>query len=169
MTRKLYYYIIAITLGLIALYFLTSVFILRDYGIYAYNTTRIQNLIVLVIVLFQIAHAKRIYKLLFYTLLPVAIIGLLFLIMHWPYGRLLFFVPSIIILVGLLINNLNKNPERITTYFILSFPLFHLFCFHIARNHFPGQGIFRVLEFILMGIVSCAVSFRLYKLSRLNK
>lgn len=169
MTRKLYYYIIAITLGLIALYFWTCVFILKDNGIYPYNTTRIQNLIVLLIMLFQTAHAKKTFKILNSTLLPITIIGLMFLIMHWPFGRLLFFVPSIIILVGLLLNNSTKNSERLTTYIILTFPPFHLLCFYITINHFPGQGLFRLLDFILMGIVSIAVSIRLYRLSRQTK
>jgi len=166
MTQKLYYYIIAITLGLIALYFTTCVFILKDLGIYPYNTTRIQDLIALLIVLFQTVNAKKGFRILNFILLPITLIGLMFLIMHWPFGRLLFFVPSIIILIGLLLNNLSKTPERLTTYFILTFPPFHLLSFYITINHSLGQGLFRLLDFILMGIVSIAVSIRLYRLSR---
>lgn len=169
MMRKLYYYIIAITLGIIALYFWTCVFILKDKGIYPYNTTRIQNLIVLLIVLFHTAHAKKTFKILNFILLPITVIGFMLLVMHWPFARLLFFVPSIIILAGLLLNNSTKNPERLTTYFILTFPSFHLLCFYIKINHFPGQGLFSLLDFILMGIVSIAVSLRLYKMSKQTK
>lgn len=166
MSQKLYYYIIAITLGLIALYFWTCVFILKDYGHYPYNTARFQNIIAFLIILFHTNKARKGLRIVNFILLPIAIIGLMFLIMHWPFGRLLFFPPSILIIIALFLNNSINSPERFTTYFILIFPLFHLLCFYLTVSRLPVQSSFRLLDFILMGMVSLTVINRLYQLRR---
>jgi len=169
MAQKTYYFIIAITLGLIAIYFGACVFSFNvlKMDIRPFNTQPIINLIVLLIIIYQTAHTShKTYKLLNFILLPVAIIGFLFTIMHWPFGRILFFIPVAVTLFLLMLDNVAKTRERRTIYFIMAFPLVHLAYVYWAINHLPGQGIFYILDHCTMGIVASVVSVRLFNQHR---
>jgi hypothetical protein len=161
MTRKVYYYILAITLSLIVIYAVAGIFFRKNFGISYSAIAHLKDLIALFIVLYHTAQSKKIIRILNTLLLPACMFGLVFLIMHWPFGKILFFIPATIILIGLFADLFIRVPERLTTFFILLFPAFQLLYIY-AVIHRSG-GPFAVLAIFLMGIIALALIIRILR------
>lgn len=159
MSRKTFYYILAIILSLIVIDFVTAVYFRKNSGISFHSIAHIKDLVALFIILYQTAQARKTIRILNYILLPAGAIGLLFLIQHWPLGRVLFFIPGIVIVIGLYADTFKNRAERLTTSFILFFPAFHLLYIYFAINYFAGA--LAVLSYFVMGIIALAVIIRL--------
>ena len=165
MTRKTYYYILSISFILIALYSVLDAFVLSGMRINNSFMFSVRNITIIFILIYETIHAGKVIRIINMIALPLLFIGLMFILMHWPFGVALFLFPALLVVLGLFTNTLKNEKERASTLLILSIPLFHLIGMSIKIFHYPGAGLVFFSAFILMFITGIVVGIRAYKMS----
>src|SRR6188768_1993709 len=107
MGRKTFYIFIAAAFSLICTYTLLRVLSFEHIPIL--KTKFFRDMIVVLIVIYEIYYAQKTVRTIGFFLISIAIIGFFFRIMHWPFGNLLFFGPALIIALVLIFNAIRSS------------------------------------------------------------
>lgn len=162
MTRKTYYYILAFSFLIIPLFFLFDNFIFSFLGIRNNYIFIARNVLIVFIVLYETACAENVFKLINRIAIPIMFIGIMFKIMHWPFGLLLFLVSAITIILVLFISNIKNSSEKNVIFLILLLPTIHLLNIFRGIFHYPGGGLVGFFELLVMLFVGIILAIRLY-------
>ena len=163
MTIKIHYINLTILLSIISfLYFLWH--LRNDFPIFNFVELKYIRLLIkftlfYIIIRETITCSPKI-RLLIFSLLPFTIIGYLFIIQHWPNGKLIFLISGISILSILLFSNrsTNKNLRLL----ILSIPGYFIIGRFITIFN-PCGIILTILHYYLIITIAIILIFKLVK------
>lgn len=158
MSKKVYYFIVFLSLGIISIYALLRIF-LGNVDIPRYNTEIIKALVALLILSYELSVARNPYRIICLVLVPLAVIGFLFRILHWPGSFM--FILSLLIINSTLIIRLVID-KLFADLLILLFPLIYtvaLFC-HFSR--FGCAGPMWVIVIAAMCIASITAGVKAF-------
>lgn len=159
MGRKTFYTIIAVGLSAIFVYTVICIFVLKDMGIRTIQTARLKDLIAVSIIVYETLYATKTIRIICISLFPVAIIGFLFRIMHWPGGLLLFLGSILTVITLLLVNAVKSDKNRVDKIIVLIYPL--------SRFIFMTTSIYRLpvfwwtFDLIIIGLTAMFLCARL--------
>ncbi|MDQ3048472.1 MAG: hypothetical protein M3R27_13065 [Bacteroidota bacterium] len=151
MKRRTYYYIVASGLTAIFIYTLLGTF-LRQLDLPILPIEGLRVLFALFIIIYEAASAKKIVKIISFSLFPLALIGYMFRIMHWPFGLLMFLGSLSLILTVLFINAFKSVDNRVEKIVILVYPLSHFIFIITSIYHLPA--IWLVFDFFIIGLTA---------------
>lgn len=152
MRRKIFYLIIAIGLSAILIYSLVFVSVLEDLDIQPINIARIKMLFGILIVIFESSIAIKWIRNINLFLLTISLIGVTFMILHWPFGHLIFNMSFLIIMVLLFINALKSIEYSYDKTLILIFPLSELLI--EIENIYYKPFAFFVIDLFIIGLTA---------------
>jgi hypothetical protein len=121
---------------------------------------RLKDILALFILFVQISYSSRFIQRSTTVLSFFAIVGYLFAIQHWPYGRVLF-IGSFAIIISLLFwDSVRSRTNRGINLCILAFPAIHLLVItgYIYRINFGF-----ILDLIAMSFVAIVVGRSIFK------
>lgn len=153
MTRKTYYYILLIILSL----FFVDFFIPVGYRpVHAYV---LRNFAAAFILISETLLSKRPYRILNEFVIPIAFVGYLFLVMHWPLGWQLFVGAIMAALILLFINVIKNETNKVTHIIILTIPLIHYLDRVFKLFHLAGSGPLLIFEWVayLLAIITLII------------
>lgn len=159
MTRKTFYLIITFGLATIFLFTLYSIFFHVNGG--AKWTSNLKNWFAISIIIFEALDAKKTHQKIIFWLLPLTIIGLLFSIMHWPFGLLMFLGSLLIILTVLFISATKSETNRTDNIMILLFPISRFIFMTTKIFHLPA--FWWTFDLFIMGLLATYLAVRLAK------
>ncbi len=163
MTRKTYYYFLLISLGLTSLYFFLRFSLFWFFDITLNNYNALPSFIAIFILIYETIHAKKNIKTFNAILFAFLFIGYAFIVMHWPFGRLIFLGSISAIALGLIINTFKIGEGKHLAFIILIIPVFRLCFMLITIYHFPGTGVLWFIENVIMAIVAIAIGMKLFR------
>jgi hypothetical protein len=155
MVKRIYYFTLLIGFSLLFLQFiLSTLYIFKDIEkILSVETVEnIEISLYILILLVQIFRLKNPYKAICFGLFFIIPIGVVFVIQHWPWGKVLYFVPSFA-LVAILFSQVEKRKENIVSFLTLGLVLFELVSiFLIVNSSFPSSILF-LIKNIFIGVI----------------
>ena len=136
MSRKVYYYGVAIALSFVFLLTLYNIFLRELFGAFHVHEPLIKDVTVIFIVAMELCLAPRKSRI-FGSLLAIPfIIGYLLRVMHWPGGAILFIASGIAILLVLTLTAISEKKHRLQHLSLLLFPATHFIYFITLRSPF---------------------------------
>ena len=151
MKRQIYYYILLFGLTFFVLEFLHYISPI-DFGIYLTNRNELSSLLSLTILVVETIRSNRTVRTLNLVLFISALLGFSFMVMHWPFGRLIFFSTLFGIMLTIVVHRLKCKTDNFT-FVLLTVPLVRVVCTWTAIYDFPGYGPLWIIEFIIMTLV----------------
>ena len=166
MTRKTYYNILLFGLGFIFIYSLLGIF---SFSLFNIHLPRpyfgyLMDVFVFYIVIFETINARKQIFWLNVLFIFAAIASRLFIVMHWPYG-LLVYVLSTSTIIGLLVYDIIKTKSDVQLRVIIFlYPVSRLIFQVIFSNHLYIPWWF--IDLLALGIITAHLIFRLVKNNR---
>ncbi|HTE34059.1 MAG TPA: hypothetical protein VK666_26950 [Chryseolinea sp.] len=147
MTRKSYYILVVILSLIISGY--SARFFFRIEG--PAGTFWFDLGLVFFILMFEISELSRKLRILAGVMLPIAIIGTLFAVQHWPLTRVLMFAGWGGLVLIPVIHAFFLKQHRAITLMILLYPLLYYIGFVMKNSSWPAGGlVFIVSKFLLV-------------------
>ena len=168
MIRQLYYYIIILGLIFFVLEFLLHGLLRLNIGLHVTNLNELKSLLALIIIIGETIKSKKTIQTTNIIFIVFSLFGLMFTIMHWPFGRLLFLIPILFIIVILFISSFKNRVHKLDTTIILAIPFARFLCTWTAISNFPGFGLLCIIEIIIMFLVLVVLGMKLIS-HRLDK
>jgi hypothetical protein len=136
MNRKTYYDVLLAGCIFIIIYYVFSTFIFAPLGVYLplKYFGHLKNIFAFFIILYEIINSDKIIKRICVSLLPVAFIGKLFIIMHWPFGFIIFIASALAVWILLAINAYRSGVEVALKIIILLYPLTRIVFHQVFLN-----------------------------------
>lgn len=147
MTRKSYYILVVILSLIISGYTARIFFHVAGPG---GGTFWFDVSLAFLILIFEISKLPRKLRILAGAMLPIAIIGTLFAVQHWPVARVLTFTGWGGLVLVPVIHAFFLTQYRAITLMILLYPLLYYIGFVMKNSHCPAGGlVFIVAKFLL--------------------
>jgi hypothetical protein len=159
MSKKAYYISLAILFVFISFYFFIFSTILISLNIKLdLSLQTVVKFSILLILVFETAFNSILLK---YALFSTLFIGYFSIVQHWPFGRLIFYITGLILILNLILKALKEKTNQKVTFYIISIPTYYLMA-RIMSLFYPCWGILSILNFILIAIVSYVLIKNLY-------
>lgn len=167
MPRKTFSLFISLTLLAFLIYFTLSIEFFREWGLRRPPVSRIMELLALLIVVYEMINSSRRTLNIGFILIPVAIVGLLFTIQHWPGARLLLLVPFFLLLTFLLIDAAKSTVNRLERILVLVVPLSWLIFMTLSSFHIPP--FWMPVHLFLTTVIAVVLLYRIAKGKVINE
>jgi hypothetical protein len=162
MERQLFYKILAYGLLAILVFDLVriSFSMLNGSSLATFQIAHLKSIFAISIIVYETINATKRIKTINYYLLPVTIIGFLFIIMHWPYGHLLFLGSLLTMLVLLFISAFKSNNNKSDKLIVLVIPFCHYLFMASSMYRLSIVSVIALFEMLIIGGISLTVLYR---------
>jgi hypothetical protein len=160
MTPKVYHLIVFVVCTLLTLHFAAYMLFPDVKWLGSTVTGRIKDVLALFILFMQSCHASRFVQRANVILSFFAILGILFAVQHWPFGRILFICTFGVSILLLFIDSLRQKTSRTFNLIILLFPLSHLVM--IGTKILYGVSVLFFLDLFVLLVVAVVLGYRLF-------
>ncbi len=162
LSRKYYHVILMIIIGCISLYDLFFLFTFsKDFS--RINTEYFQLIVIVFIILYETANSNKTLRIINTIAFPIAFIGALFTLQHWPYGRMVMLISFLIILVSLFINAIKYSQAKTIAVIILLYPMIHFIAISATIFRLPFRSTLWMLNVVVMLFVSISIGINVLK------
>jgi hypothetical protein len=160
LSRNVYHVILLVLIGSISLYSFLRLFTFSS-EFPKIETEHFQLAVIFFIILYETGKANKIMILIITIVFLPALIGILFTVMHWPYGRITMLISISIILGCLFVNATKYSQDKIITVIILLYPAIHFIAISASLFHLPVSAPLWVLNVVIMLLVSISLGINL--------
>jgi hypothetical protein len=165
MTSRSYYYnLLYISLPLL-LYTFIFTWLYTQKGVHLYDPGLGYNLFVVYIVWNETKRAKRITGVIVSIFALFTLMGFVFTIQHWPFGRTIFSGALGLVLTLIVYNASRNKAGRVVRLLTLLFPLVHVVFLNLRLSHLEGQTEIWMLDMLTLFLLSGSVGLYLIKKS----
>lgn len=164
MERQSYYKILAYALLAIFIFDIIRITLILNGGSQAlFSSGKIKNIIAILVICFETFNSSKQIKTTNYILFALAFIGFLFVIMHWPFGHILFLGSLLAILTVLFISALKSDSNKTEKLIVLAFPIIHYLFMTFTILRLPLHSFISITELLIIGAISLTLLYRLTK------
>ncbi|MES2132378.1 MAG: hypothetical protein V4506_08505 [Bacteroidota bacterium] len=161
--RKLYYDILLAGFAFLFIYSSFRMFLPYDIGVHIQIKYfgYFMDAFVFFIILCEALRSGKIIKWVSISLIPFAFIGRMFMILHWPFGLILFMVSTLTIWSLLVISVCRSKTDIALRILILLYPLTRVVFHRIFFYHL--QIPWWLIDFSVMGIIAITLAVKRIK------
>lgn len=158
MKRRVYYDILLVGFSLVFVYHVFRLLMGQFAGIFlpATYTAWLSYLLLYLIIFYEIFQSEKTIKSICIGLVPVVVIGKLMIVMHWPFGFLIFLLSASLIWFMLLINAYRSRQDLPLKILILLYPLNRVILYRLFFFH--SQPSWWLIDFSLFGLIAITIA-----------
>lgn len=158
MPRRLYYDILLVGFSGLFIYMLLNIVLkFFDIQLAIKYVLPLKYFLSFLIVLYEVLNSEKVIKWICLLLIPIAFIGRTFIIMHWPFGFIIFVASTLTIWILLTINTYRVGADLALRTIILLFPIINFVSY---RLFYGRHAPIWFMKFLLIAIITGTLAIR---------